>query len=386
MRIAVIGAKGLPAKQGGVEHYCQELYANIVTKGYSVDLFARSSYTNTVWFSCYYVRGIRVICLPSLPFKGLDALTSSVIGAIAALIRGYDLVHFHALGPALFSWIPKISSSSRVVVTCHGLDWQRAKWDKLSRSIIRWGERIAANCADELVVVSEYLLRYFQNTYGIETTYIPTAPARYAEPDPQCFYLNSLGLKQKRYILFLGRLVPEKRPDLLIKAFLLLKPQGWKLVIAGGTSNTPLFTSKLVNLTKGDENVIFTGAIHGHRLSEIVRWAGLFVLPSDLEGLPMVILEAMNEKIPVLASDIPPHRQLIGQDRGLLFRAGDLNSCADRLEQALSQHQELAAMAEKAHRYVKANYNWNKITLDNLALYEKNTIPPVLKRDRIKSR
>lgn len=369
MKIAVIGAKGLPPKQGGIERYCAELYPRMVAQGHSVDMFARSSYTDSPWFSSYDFQGVRVNCLPSLPLRGLDAFTNSALGAMASVTQPYDIVHFHALGPALHTWLPRIASCSKVVVTCQGLDWQRAKWGKYSSRLIRLGELNAVRYAHKIVVVSKALQSYFKNTYDIDTLYIPNGPGTYGESDPNFSYGKSLDLQQGRYLLFLGRLVPEKRPDLLIEAFQLLKPEGWKLVIAGGNSDTTQYISKLRDMAAGNKDVLFVGELHGNRLAEIVRGAGLFVLPSDLEGLPLVMLEAMQEGIPVLASDIPPHQQLIGQERGLLFEAGNVDSCVRVLERALRQPRELAVLAKNAQKHVQINYSWEHITAENLRLY-----------------
>ncbi|MCT7984812.1 glycosyltransferase family 4 protein [Laspinema sp. A4] len=371
MKIAVIGAKGLPAHQGGIEHYCEEMYPGMVAQGHTVDLYARQSYTQIPWFGTYNYKGVRVISVPSIALRGVDALTNSAAGAIASILKSYDVVHFHALGPALFCFLPKLFTSAKVVVTCHGLDWQRSKWGKLSSQIIYLGEKAAVHYADEIIVVSKELQSYFLKTYGIQTTYIPNAPATYQECDPTLPDLSTLGLEAGRYILFLGRLVPEKRPNLLLEAFNQLKPPGWKLVLAGGASDTSSFRTTLFQMTQGNPNIVFTGAIEGELLSEIVRGAGLFVLPSDVEGLPLVMLEAMREKVPVLASNIPPHRQLIGEDRGLLFEAGNLQSCIEGLNQALTHPETLKAMAAKAQDHVKQNYAWDRIAFDNLSLYAK---------------
>lgn len=376
MKIAVIGAKGLPVKQGGIERYCEEVYPRMVAQGHSVDLFARSSYTNSPWFSSHDFRGVQVLSLPSLPIKGIDAFTNSALATIAASGKRYDIIHIHALGPALFSWLPRIASSSKVVVTCHGLDWQRAKWGTCSRWLIHSGEMNAVRYAHKLLVVSKALQSYFQNTYGIEPFYIPNGPGTYGESDPNFTYGKSLGLQQGRYLLFLGRLVPEKRPDLLIQAFQLLKPQGWKLVIAGGNSDTTQYIAKLYNLAAENKDVLFVGELYGNRLAEIVRGAGLFVLPSDIEGLPIVMLEAMQEGIPVLASNIPPHQQLIGKERGLLFEAGNLDSCVQVLEQALQQPLVIAKMARRAQMHVQANYSWDNIVSETLKLYEQVSSSP----------
>jgi glycosyltransferase involved in cell wall biosynthesis len=220
-----------------------------------------------------------------------------------------------------------------------------------------------------MIVVSDELRSYFLNTYGRETVYVPNAPAGYAESDPDFSYGTSLGLQQGRYMLFLGRLVPEKRPDLLIEAFQALKPPGWKLVLAGGVSDTTKFTSELSDIAAGSSDVIFAGELRGAKLAEIVRGAGLFVLPSDLEGLPLAMLEAMREGIPVLASDIPPHQQLLGEQRGMLFSAGDVESFTRCLDWATNHPEELVAMAKSAKRYVDTYHNWEHITAENLRLY-----------------
>ena len=372
MNIAIIGPKGLPAKQGGIEHNCAEVYPRIVAQGHSVDFFARSSYTDRAWFDRYDCEGVQVISLPSIQLRGIDAFFCSALGAIAACRSHYDIVHFHALGPALFSWIPRILSSvtdAKVVVTCHGLDWRRAKWGKVPSTLIRWGEMAAVRCAHSMIVVSKDLQSYFQTRYNRQTIYMPNAPAQYVQSNNTFRYGKSLGLQQQNYVLFLGRLVPEKRPDLLLDAFKTVRPKGWKLVLVGGTSDTDAFASQLLTSAAGTSDIVFTGELQGQRLAEIVRGAGLFALPSDLEGLPLVMLEAMREGVPVLASDIPVHQQVLGQDRGVLFESGNLRSCIDWLDWSIQHPQALAKMAKQAKRHVYNNYNWDQIANQILSLY-----------------
>ncbi|NMG08960.1 glycosyltransferase family 4 protein [Brasilonema sp. UFV-L1] len=369
MKIAVIGTKGLPPKQGGIEHYCAEVYPRMVKQGHSVDLFARSSYTDCSWQDPYDYEGVKVMSLPSLSLRGVDAFVTSALGAIAASATKYDIIHFHALGPSLFTCLPKLISNAKIVVSCQGLDWQRAKWGSFSTRIIQMGEKAAVRFAHGLIVVSNVLQTYFLDTYGRNTVYIPNAPARYGESDPNFSYGTQLGLEQKRYLLFLGRVVPEKRPDLLVDAFSALNPVGWKLVIAGGVSDTKLFTSQLLEKVANNPNIVFAGELRGQRLWEIVRGAGLFVLPSDVEGLPLAMLEAMQEEVPVVASDIPPHKQLISGGRGRLFEAGNLTSCVRTLDWAINHPEELRAMAVHAKRHVQLNYSWDHITCETLKLY-----------------
>jgi glycosyltransferase involved in cell wall biosynthesis len=369
MKIAVIGAKGLPPKQGGIEHYCAEVYPRMVAQGHCVDLFARSSYTDCSWFDHYDYWGVRVIPLPDWHLRGLDAFMTSALGAIASCVQQYDIVHFHALGPSLFTCLPKITTSVKVVVSCQGLDWQRAKWGNFSSHLILMGEKAAVRFAHGLIVVSKDLKSYFLQTYGRDTVYIPNAPASYSASDPNFAYGASLGLTKGRYILFLGRLVPEKRPDLLIEAFRALKPAGWKLVLAGGISDTRSFAAQLLDKVASDQDILFAGELQRSRLWEIVRGAGLFVLPSDVEGLPLAMLEAMREGIPVLASNIPAHQQLISDRQGMLFTAGNLDSCISSLDWAINHPIEMAAMAKNAQRYVQLQYSWDHITSETLKLY-----------------
>lgn len=162
MKIAVIGAKGLPPKQGGIEHYCAEVYPRMVAQGHSVDLFARSSYTDCSWVDNYDYKGVRVISLPGGQLRGVDAFITSGLAALAATGKKYDIVHFHALGPSLFTCLPNIATSAKVVVTCQGLDWQRAKWGSFSTRLIQLGEKAAVRFADGFIVVSDAL----KSTFG----------------------------------------------------------------------------------------------------------------------------------------------------------------------------------------------------------------------------
>lgn len=369
MKIAVIGAKGLPPKQGGIEHYCAEVYPRMVAQGHSVDLFARASYTDSMWGDRYDYEGVNVISLPGLPMRGVDAFMTSALGALASTTTKYDIVHFHALGPSLFTFLPRISTKTKVVVTCQGLDWQRAKWGGLSSRLIQMGERAAVRFADGIIVVSDALASYFLHNYGRDTVYIPNAPASYADSDPQFSYGKAMGLERSKYVLFLGRMVPEKRPDLLVEAFSKLKSTGWKLVLAGGVSDTRSFTSQLLSNVAKNPNIVFAGELRGARLAEIVRGAGLFALPSDVEGLPLAMLEAMREGIPVLASDIPPHQQLLSEGRGIMFDAGDVDSCSRCLEWSIQHPRERDQMAANARDYVQLNYSWDRITSETLRLY-----------------
>lgn len=368
MKIAVIGAKGLPAQQGGVEHHCSAICTRMVARGHEVVLFARPSYNSTSWCSQTLHEGVKVVTLPSLPLRGMDAFINSALAALCTIGGNYDVVFFHALGPSFFSWIPRLLTSSKVISVCHGLDWQRDKWGKLSRTILRMGEKNAVRFAHDIITVSHELQSYFSREHERKTAYIPNAPAKYDVSDPSFTYGKALGLKPGKYVLFLGRLVPEKCPDLLLQAFVRSQLAGWKLVFVGGGSDTEEFATMLQHQAKARSDVVFTGQLKGEFLAEIVRGAGIFALPSNLEGLPLAMLEAMREGIPVLASDIPVHLQLLGQDRGVLFKSNDLEACADALNWSVRHPEVLAARARNAQHHIQRYYDWEGITTETLNL------------------
>ncbi len=369
MKIAVIGAKGLPALQGGIEHYCQEMYPAIARQGHEVDLYARQEYTQQSSF-IQYQDEVRVISLPSVQTGGCDAFFNALFATIICLFGGYDVIHFHALGPSFFCFLPRFLSRAKVISTCHGLDWQRAKWDRFSRAFLRAGEWIAAQFAHELIVVSEPLQQYFESQYNRLTTFIPTAPAQYHDSDPGFRYVRSLGLTVGQYIIFLGRLVPEKRPDLVLQAFQGMNLPNYQLVFVGGTSDTDNFAQQLIEQSLNTPRIIFTGELFGAHLAEVMRGAGLFVLPSDLEGFPLVMLEAMREGI-LVASNIPPHQAIVGSDRGWLFQAGDVEDCSRCLCEAIQNRTQSETMATRAQHYLAMNYRWSDIIHENVDLYDR---------------
>ena len=372
MKIAVIGAKGLPPQQGGIEYHCAEIYPRMVEQGHTVDLYARSSYNQSSWRESYDYQGVSVKTVPSLALRGGDAIWTSALAAIATTGQRYDVIHFHALGPALWSGIPRLlSPRAKVVVTCHGLDWQRDKWGRVGSTLIRSGEHCAMQFGHEVAVVAQELQPYFNDNYDRQLPYIGNGPATYQHSDQTYSYVQSQGLCPNRYMLFLGRLVPEKCPDLLIKAFQALRPEGWKLAIAGGTSDTSGYTSSLMALAMDDPDIVFMGALKGKRLAETMRGAGLCVLPSKLEGLPLVLLEAMNEGTPAIASNIPVHTRLLGKERGLLFNVGSMEDCMAQLKWAICNPDVMHARAEKAQAYIQKHHSWDQIASDWLTLYRR---------------
>ena len=377
MKIAVIGVNEIPSNQGEIERYCQEFYPRIAARGHQVDLFVRSEPNRQSWFSVSYYYKVRIIALSTLPKHKNGLMFNSALSTVWASLGTYDVIHIHGTKPAWFSWFPQLFSSSKVIVTSHQLDtnYSSAGWLKAFRWLSSLIERTAVKNADELVVVSKPLGEYFQRKYGIYPRYIPNAPASHDRTNSNFDYGTSLGLEQNKYILCLGRLSAENKLDLLLKAFQKIKHDSWKLVLAGEIGNSIQYAVELLGLAKDNRHIIFTNEIKGEHLSEVVKNAGLLVIPADGTnlGLPLTVLEAMQHKVPVLANDEKIYRGLIGENRGLLFESGNLDSLTERLQYAVSEPFKLATMVQNAQTYITINHNWDRITYGNLSLYLKTT-------------
>ena len=310
IRLAVFGQKRL-SREGGIEIVVKELCTRMAQNGCEVTCYNRAGhhvsgaeYDKTIEYD-----GIRQKVVPTIEKKGLAAVSSSFFAALCSAFGRYDVVHIHAEGPAFFAWLPKMFGK-RVVVTVHGIDWQREKWQSgLGSKFIHQGEKNAAKYADEVIVLSKGVQKYFLETYGRETHFIPNGVNR-PEVREAKLITDHFGLEKDSYILFLGRLVPEKGIRYLVEAFKNVKTDK-KLVIAGGSSDTDSFMEKVKDLAKGDDRILFTGFVQGAMLDELYSNAYIYTLPSDLEGMPLSLLEAMSYGNCCLVSDIPECAEVV---------------------------------------------------------------------------
>jgi glycosyltransferase involved in cell wall biosynthesis len=372
MRIAMVGHKRVPSREGGIEVVVEELAARMVIHGHTVTCYNRSGHhVSGREYDAEHLdeyRGIRLKHLPTIDRKGLAAVTSSFFGCLAAAFGPYNVVHVHAEGPAMFSWIPRLTGKW-VILTIHGLDWA---WDKWKGSFgswyIRMGEKTGARCAHEIIVLNHSTQKYFLDTYGRTTHYIPNG-VNPAAPVPADIIREKYGLEKDSYILYLGRMVPEKGCHYLVDAFKKLDTDK-KLVIAGGSSDTHWYMDELKEQADGDERVIFTGFVDGQLREELYSNAYLFVLPSDLEGMPLCLLEAMSYGNCVITSDIEECANVI-HDNGIVFRKGDVDDLAQKLTYALSHPNTVRMFKWLAAEYVCTRFPWERIVEETLTLYEK---------------
>lgn len=369
LRIAMLGHKRIPSREGGVEIVVSELSSRMVKAGHFVTCYNRkghhvsgTAYDETVQNE---YRGVRLKSVWTLDKKGLAALTSSFSAAIRAAFGKYDVVHFHAEGPCAMLWLPKLFGK-RCIATIHGLDHQRAKWGRFASWYIKTGEKCAVRFADEIIVLSENVQNYFTETYGRRTVFIPNGVTR-PEKEPADEITRLYGVKKDEYILFLGRLVPEKGVKYLIEAYKALNTDK-KLVIAGGSSDAQGYEKELRELAGDNSDIIFTGFVQGKPLCELYSNAYVYVLPSDLEGMPLSLLEAMSYGNCCLTSDIPECSTVIGQN-GLTFKKGSVEDLKEKLRYICQNEAEVSEYKEKAADYVCGKYSWDDVASRTLQLY-----------------
>lgn len=368
LAVSMFGQKRL-SREGGIEIVVKELCTRLVQDGYPVTCYNRSGHhvSGAEYDQKTEYEGICQKKVPTIEGKGLAAVSSSFFAALFSAMGHYDVVHIHAEGPAFFAWLPKLFRK-RVVVTIHGIDWQREKWKSgFGSKFIRQGEKNAVKYADEIIVLSKGVQTYFKDTYGRETRFIPNGVNR-PELRAARQIAAKFGLEKDSYILFLGRLVPEKGIRYLVEAFKQVKTDK-KLVIAGGSSDTESFMEELKELAKSDERILFTDFVQGEILDELYSNAYLYTLPSDLEGMPLSLLEAMSYGNCCLVSNIPECTEVV-EDKALIFKKSDVNDLRKKLQEACDEPEKVKALKEEAADFICRKYNWDEVVKETLELYE----------------
>ena len=372
LRIAMFGQKRIPSREGGVEIVVEELCTRLVQLGYEVTCLNRSGHHvsgaeyDKVVGSSY--KGIRLKTVPTIQKKGLAAVTSSFFAALHAAFGPYDVVHIHAEGPAFFCWLPKLFGK-KVVCTIHGIDWNRAKWnDGLGAKFILQGEKNAVRFADDIIVLSKNVQNYFKNRYGRDTVFIPNGVSRPIRREAEQI-TRQYGLQKDGYLLFLARLVPEKRADLLIDAFQQTATDK-KLVIAGGSSDSDEYMSALKRRAGTDGRILFTGFVQGTVLEELYSNAYMYVLPSDLEGMPLSLLEAMSYGNCCVVSDIAECTEVV-EDKAVVFRKSNVEQLKETLQNLCDHPEQVKRYKDTASDFICRKYNWNDVVGRTVALYKK---------------
>lgn len=360
MNIAMFGQKQTPSPSGGVEAVVGELSTRMAKHGHRVTCYDRGG-RKAFW------NGVAICPVPTIGKKGLAAVTSSFFAAVFSALADVQVVHIHAEGPAFWCWIPKLTGK-RIVVTIHGLDWQREKWkDTLGAYYIRLGERMAVRFADQIIVLSNSARNYFLQAYGRETVWIPNGIAP-ANPIPAKQIWDRFHLQKEEYLLYLGRLVPEKGIHYLIEAYCGMKTEK-KLVIAGSASDTEDYVIRLRKMAEGNAGICFTGFADGQLRAELYSNAWAYILPTDLEGMPLSLLEAMGYGNCCLTSDIPECTEVAG-DAAMCFERGNVRQLRERLESICHDRKLVLQYREKARAARRDLFDWENVVKETLELYQ----------------
>jgi glycosyltransferase involved in cell wall biosynthesis len=370
MKIAFIGQKGIPFTFGGIECHVDQLSRGLVRRSHESAVYVRNWYTDK---KLKNYEGVSLIHIPTLKTKHLDASVHSLLSSLHAVIAGFDIIHYHGIGPSFFSFIPRLFGK-KIVATVHRLDWATEKWGKFAKALLKTGEYVSVKIPHQTIVVSKDLKRYFKDKYNQEVIYIPNGvelPVQLAGK----LIKERYNLEGRDYILFMGRLVPEKRVDWLVESFLSLamsspELKDVKLVIAGESSGTDKYVRRLKELGRRSEKIIFCGYTEGREKAEFFSNALLLVLPSYLEGFPIVVLEAKSYGVCVLASNISPHRELIENDvDGVLFETDNFSDLTAKIQNLLHDPQKIVAIGKKAQESMKKNMSWNEVVRKSLDVY-----------------
>lgn len=374
-KVVMIGHKRIPSREGGVEIVVEQLAVRLARHEWMVEAYNR--YGHHVSGKKYdedygrkdrkYYKNIRIRIIPTFQTSKLNAIVYSFLGTLRALFGGFDVFHYHAEGPCVFLWIPKLFGK-RVVATIHGLDWQRSKWGNFASKVLKFGEKMAAKYADEVIVLSKNVQQYFQETYGRKTVFIPNGIEKPIKREAQVI-VEKYGLHKDEYILFLARMVPEKGVHYLLEAFSKLDTDK-KLVLAGGNSQAVDYMDMIKEMAAKDSRVIMTDFVSGQTLEELYSNAYVYVLPSDIEGMAISLLEAMSYGNCCLVSDIPENTEVV-EDCGIHFKKSDVVNLQEKLEYLLKSPEKVAVLQNRSSDFICEKYSWDKVVEETIAVYNK---------------
>lgn len=362
MKIAMIGHKRIPGREGGVEVVVEELSTRMAQLGHDVYVYNRYSKSRKN-SRCKNYKNVNIITIPTIEKKSTDALIYSFLASIHALFKRYDVIHYHALGPSVMLCIPHLFGI-RTIVTVHGLNYKTPKWKGIGAKFIRLGEKITAKYADEIIVLSKEQHDYFINYYNRETTYIPNGITLQNICQPSEIK-NRWNLEKDSYLLVVSRIVPGKGIENLIEAYKKIKTD-YPLIIAGESTFVKDFNDSLIQSIADDKRIKMIGFVSGKTLCELYSNAYLFVFPSEAEGMPMCLLEALSFNTPCLVSNIPENLE-VGNNYVQTFMVSNVESLRENLECCILHRDEL--FTKDSRTYMEHHFDWNEIVKQTLNCY-----------------
>lgn len=361
MKIAMIGHKRIPGREGGIEVVVEELATRMAQLGHEVYVYNRRK---KKWEKDKVYKGVNIITVPTIERKSTDAIVYSFLATIHAIFGKYDVIHYHAIGPSIMCIIPHFLRK-RIVVTVHGLNYKTPKWKGIGEKVIRLGEKIVAKYADEIIVLSKEQQEYFEKKYNRKTTFISNGTNIYEKRLPMRIK-EKWNLCEQKYILFLSRVVPGKGLEHLLEAYEGINTD-LPLIIAGDSVYVDDFYQRITTMAGSDSRVHLVGFVEGQVLQELYSNAKLFVFPSEAEGMPMCLLEAMSYDVPCLVSDIPENLE-VGKEYVRAFEVANIVDLRNKLVECLEN--EGTVFSKGSREYIKQNYEWSKVVEQTLKCYQ----------------
>lgn len=361
MKIAMIGHKRIPGREGGVEVVVEELSKRMALNNKVICYNRKKKGVSTI----KEYEGVKIITVPTIEKKSLDALIYSFFATIHALFQKYDVIHYHALGPSVMLIIPHIFGK-KTVVTVHGLNYKTPKWKGFGAKYIMLGERISAKYADEIIVLSKEQQKYLKEKYNRDSIFIPNG-VTINEFNIDKDFLNRYDISADNFILFVSRIVPGKGLENLIDAYNNLDTD-MPLLIVGGTSFVDEFYNNILEKCKSNDKIRIVGFVEGEDLFKLYAAAKLYVFPSEAEGMPMCLLEALSCNAKCLVSDIPENKE-VGKDYVQYFKVGDTKDLTKRIKKCLEESNK--SFEKESKTYIEENYDWDVITSQTIDAYSK---------------
>jgi glycosyltransferase involved in cell wall biosynthesis len=367
LRIAVTGLRGIPNVQGGIETHSQNLYPLIAREGHEIEVYARREFVDSA--SPYRWSGLRITPTWSPLHSGLEAIVHTVLTILIAAAKRPDLLHIHGIGPGLATPLARLLGI-KVIVTQHGRDYERDKWGWFARTLLKLGESMSMRFAHRMICVAQNdadrLNRKYRSTKALA---IPNGAPRMDEPvQPQV--IDELGLTTGRYILNVARIVPEKRQMDLIQAFEQADMPGWKLVFVGSAMHPSQYDRDFHAAVEGNPDVIAAGHRSGEALATLYGGAGMFVLPSVLEGLPVSILEALSFGLPCVLSDIPANLEF-ELPESMYYPVGNVAALEQKLTHAASGADDKKVLARSDATRLPDRFRWESVADATLGVIKK---------------
>lgn len=368
LRVMMLGLRGFPQVQGGIETHAEHLAPLLVQQGCQLEVIVRAAYqpqsVGNVW------QGVKFTRLWAPKSKGLEAIVHTFLGVVYAAIKRPDILHIHAIGPALMTPLARLLGL-KVVITHHGPDYDRQKWGRFAKWVLKTGEWAGMRFANGRIVISNVIRELVAHKHRVHAEIIRNGVVM-PSLDTTDTHLEQFGLEKQRYILQVSRLVPEKRHLDLIQAFIKAHLKGYKLVLVGTSDHPDGYVAQIEQAAREHSDIVLTGFQTGDVLKSLYTHAALFVLPSSHEGLSISLLEALSYGLPVLASDIPANKELELNPMAY-FELGNIQMLTEKMHSKLHHPQSEEAKMDK-RAWIDSQYNWRKVAEKTYSEYRRAAI------------